>query len=289
MKSVGEREKYLKGIRGNQFRPRGLIWFCFNPRYRGSRVSGLPRWLQGIAVTVRNFRLFWKPSGIPMTYASGGLATKAVMSFLEDENFIRAYERMITASGFPNDPGLHFRIHQALWAASIAMKIDGDFVECGTGRGLTFTAVLESLSDWSESGRHLWLFDTFSPFHLDPKTGKNDAARGQHDRYAVSEESTQVNFSEWKNVHLVAGLLPESLSALPNDTKISFLHIDLNNAKSEASVVEKLWSRMSIGGVILLDDYATNNAQNSAMNDCFKAYGAQVLTSGAGQGIVIKH
>lgn len=289
MTPAEEREKYRKSARGNQFRPRGFMWFHFNPRHRGSRVSTLPRWLQGIAVTIRNLKLFWKPSSIPMTYASGGMATKAVLSFLEDKVFVRSYERMITASGFPNDPGLHFRVHQAMWAASIAAKIEGDFVECGTERGLTFSAVLESLTDWSNSGRHLWLFDTFSPFHLNPETGENDSARGQHDRYAVSEESTRNNFAEWKNVHLIVGLLPDSLTALPNNTKIAFLHVDLNNANSEVAVIEQLWPRISIGGVILLDDYATNHTQNSAMNECFEKYGVRILTSGAGQGVAIKH
>lgn len=38
--------------------------------------------------------------------------------------------------------------------------------------------------------------------------------------------------------------------------EISFLHIDMNNSVPEVYALERLYPLLSVGGVVLLDDYA---------------------------------
>jgi len=236
---------------------------------------------------IRNLRVFWKPRQLEFRYMADGYATKSQLAFLKDERFKRSYERMLLATGYPTDPGLHLRIHQALWAASIAKHLEGDFVECGTGRGMVFSAVLESLEDWSNLNKSLWLFDTFSPYHLDPVTGQPDKSLGVRDLYARDLEGTRANFSEWPRVNCVAGELPGTLNTAPIK-KIAFLHIDLNFATVEQDVLRRLWPLMTPGGIVLLDDYGQNEAQNRAMNEVAIELGVQILTTGSAQGIIVK-
>ena len=236
---------------------------------------------------VRNFRVFWKPKRLEFRYMADGCATKSELAFLNDENFMRSYDRMILATGYPTDPGLHFRIHQAVWAASVTKKIEGDFVECGTGRGMVFSAVLESIDDWPALDKTLWLFDTFSPYHLDPVTGRPDKSRGVRDLYARDLESTRENFSEWTRVKCVAGELPGTLEAVKL-ARIAFLHIDLNFASVEQEVLRRLWPLVTPGGIVLLDDYGQNPEQNQAMNEVARELGFQILTTGSAQGIIVK-
>ena len=50
---------------------------------------------------------------------------------------------MFVAMLLDNDPESYYRIHQAIWATSIAIGNEGDWVELGTGRGFTMSAVLK--------------------------------------------------------------------------------------------------------------------------------------------------
>jgi hypothetical protein len=218
---------------------------------------------------------------------SDGFATKSRLAFMSNPTFIRSYERMLFARGEPNDLGIHLRVHQALWAASVCKKLPGDFVECGTGRGLIFSAILESLDDWESLGKSAWLFDTFSPHYLNETTGLNDPNKPVSSNYAVDIETTRRNFETWSRVHLVEGVLPESIDTV--DLKsIAFLHLDLNFAAAEEKVLLKLWPRITSGGVVLLDDFGQTDAQNETHTRLAKQFGVEVLTTGSAQGIIIK-
>lgn len=60
-------------------------------------------------------------------------------------------------------------------------------------------------------------------------------------------------FSEFPNVKLVQGILPESLENQEIDV-ISYLSIETNNAQTKVGTVEIPWDKMIERGVILLDD-----------------------------------
>jgi len=282
-----ERAAYVARSRGDQFRPRGFYWRSFSVWHAGSRLRRLPIGLRQLGMLARNYTVFWKPRSLEFLYMSDGFATKSQLAFLEDEQFKRSYDRMLLSFVYPTDPGIHLRIHQAIWAAAIAKRLEGDFVECGTGRGMVFSAVLESLDDWASLDKTVWLFDTFSPYFLNPKTGKQDEAHGVRDIYAQSLESTRANFAEWPRVVCVDGELPATLETVPL-RKIAFLHIDLNFAKVEQDVLRRLWPQITPGGIVLLDDYGQNETQNRAMNEVARELGVQILTTGSAQGIIIK-
>jgi hypothetical protein len=215
------------------------------------------------------------------------MATAAIPSFLNRSEFVSAYFRMRVASRAVVDPGLQWRVHQAMWCAANCMKIDGDFVECGTGKGLMMSAVLDSLPNWNTSVKRLLLFDTFSPFGIDPSSGKNSEEYGVRGTYASNIEEVAQNFSEWQRVELIQGFLPETLPQGKIE-KIAFLHVDLNHAPAEVAVIRALWSNLQRGGVMLLDDYAQVQEQNDAMNQLAKELSFEILTTASGQGIVVK-
>jgi len=272
---------------GSQFVPLGWYWYSFKSRFAGPRIQSMPRLIRGPLFWIRNLRFYRLPRKIPFTYSADGMATLAIPSFLSQEDFQRSYFRLRMASREVVDPGLHWRAHQAIWCASHCMEVDGDFVECGTGRGLMMTAVLQSLPNWSEADKRMLLFDTFSPYGIDPLTGKNNKEQGVRGTYASSIDDVKQNFSEWEKVELIEGSLPESLTQV-RINKISFLHIDLNHAPVEVAVIHKLWPLIQKGGIMLLDDYAQVKDQNDAMNQLSKILQFQILTTASGQGIVIK-
>ena len=272
---------------GDQFRPKGWYWHAFGSRFAGSRILRLPTIVRAPIFLLRNFRFYRLPRRIPFTFDSDGMATAAIPSFLDRSEFVSAYFRMRVASRAVVDPGLQWRVHQAMWCAANCMNIEGDFVECGTGKGLMMSAVLDSLPNWNTSVKRLLLFDTFSPFGIDPSSGMNSVEHGLRGTYASNIEDVAENFSEWQRVELIEGFLPETLPQ-GNIEKIALLHIDLNHAPAEVAVVRALWPKIQRGGIMLLDDYAQVQQQNDAMNQLAKELLFEILTTASGQGIVIK-
>ncbi|MDU6669996.1 MAG: polysaccharide deacetylase, partial [Bradyrhizobium sp.] len=78
--------------------------------------------------------------------------------FMRDPRFVAAYKRAVQATVI--DHRYYWRVHVALWCASLALRLDGDFVECGVWKGLLSTAIA-SYYDWNKVGRKFFLFDTF--------------------------------------------------------------------------------------------------------------------------------
>jgi hypothetical protein len=74
--------------------------------------------------------------------------------FMRDTRFVAAYRRGIAAA--LSDEQAYWRVHVALWCASLAMGP----VERGVWRGLLTSAIMNYF-DWNACDRHFYLFDTF--------------------------------------------------------------------------------------------------------------------------------
>lgn len=270
-----------------QFGIRGFFIRPFFSLYVGDLIRKYPWWLRPLLVLVRNLKFYLLPRSIRWKYSADGLATEAIMSFMDESNFRRSYQRMRIASGAVVDPGLHWRVHQVMWVVHHCFELEGDFVECGTGRGLIMSAGLESLTTWNTVEKRLFLFDTFQPFGINPETGDNDSSRGIREKYADSVETVVENFSQWKNVEIVQGRIPESLPSADIE-KVAFLHIDLNHNVAECEALRFFWPKIVSGGIVLLDDYGHSPTQNEAMNSMAAEFGIKILTTGSGQGVILK-
>jgi hypothetical protein len=215
-----------------------------------------------------------------------GVFTRNIDGFMANPRFRRAYDRAVAAAGWDYD--IPWRIHQALWCSHIAQKVDGDFVEVGTGRGFIMSAVLADFNQWTGSGRHCHLFDTFKSASLGPGGEQLDTNRPSP-HYARSLADVERNFSEWPRVHLHAGDVFDTISSLQSE-KIAFLHVDLNYYAPEIHVLRFLWPRISMNGVVLLDDYANEGREEQfrAMNQLSEELDFDILSTPTGQGIILK-
>ena len=102
---------------------------------------------------------------------------------------------------------------------------------------------------------------------------------------------TVVNsFSEFPNVQVVQGKVPESLTPVKLE-KISYISIDMNNATAEIAAINFLWEKLVVGGIIILDDYAYGEefrAQKNAWDKFAITNVFAILTLPTGQGLIIK-
>ena len=93
-------------------------------------------------------------------YARDSLYTTNNDHFRDDPVFQAAYARGVEASRGV-DPQMEWRVHVALWAARNALRLPGDFVECGVNAGFMSSAIMQRL-DWRNVEKRFHLIDTFS-------------------------------------------------------------------------------------------------------------------------------
>jgi len=228
-------------------------------------------------------------------YARDSLFTFNNDHFRHDPVFQAAYARGVQAGGGV-DPQIEWRVHVALWAARNAVCVPGDFVECGVNSGFVSSAIMQRLN-WREVAKRFYLIDTFNGPLLTQysseevhrgrlRVAEEALARGA---YVTDLDRVRANYSEWPNVEIVQGAVPEVLSTL-RIRNVAFLHIDMNCAYPERAALEHFWDLLAPNAVVLLDDYAYfgNDSQAEAIDSAAESLGAAVLSLPTGQGMIVR-
>jgi hypothetical protein len=205
------------------------------------------------------------------------------MHFFKDEKFNLLMEELAKSDIYK---GMAWRVHFLLWAAEQALKVDGDFMECGVFRGFKSYFLLRYFEE-RLSKKTYFLCDTYegidlSQAHLSPITNIEHNKCNLH-AFIVSR------FSEFKNVDIVKGSVPNSLFN-KNIKKIAFLHLDMNSYMAEIGALDFLWDKISNGGVIILDDFGlySHKAQMEKELPWFQNKGHKILEFPTGQAMIIK-
>jgi len=226
-------------------------------------------------------------------YCQDGLVSFHNHDFMDDPFFQRAYQRGIITD---HDYEWHWRVHIGLWASYSASKLDGDFVECGVNWGFLSSAIMEYLN-WDSLGKTFYLLDTFYGLderYISDEEAKAGALKRSEKRlgtgfYVNSIEPVRINFSQWQNVCIIPGPIPETLH-LVKTKKIAYLHLDMNCSVPEVAAFNFFWSRLVPGAFILLDDYAYRGCQSQklAMDAAVEAKKLKIASLPTGQGLLIK-
>lgn len=179
-----------------------------------------------------------------------------------------------------------------IWALLNALKyaasnnIEGDCVECGVWRGGNLILMRKYL-DKIGSSRKVYGYDTFEgmsePTEVDVDLYGNKASekmKGQakHEKLSnihafagfdsVSRNLNQVNAHQ--GVILVKGKVEDSLLVEENiPDKISILRLDTDWYESTKIELERLYPKLSTGGVLIIDDYGHYKGAKKAVDEYF--------------------
>jgi Macrocin-O-methyltransferase (TylF) len=222
------------------------------------------------------------------TYNEDFLMTTHNADFQRNPRFVAAYERGIEAVG--GDYRFRWRVHVGLWAASSAIRLPGDFVECGVNRGFMSSAIMHYL-DWNRRDRRFFLLDTFKGLDGDLLTdeerrlGKTE----NFNNYTECFAEVQANFTEFENVVLIRGSVPSTLPQADTDA-VAYLHIDMNCVAPEVAAINYFWDRLVPGAIVLLDDYGSPGyePQKDGMDSFASERDVEVLSLPTGQGMLVK-
>jgi hypothetical protein len=159
--------------------------------------------------------------------------------------------------------------------------VRGEIVEFGIFKGNSFFRWIK-FRDLLEqtSSRKIIGFDIFGDFpeaNFEEDKLKRDAfveetKGGKSISYdEINELLIKQNLQ--KNVDIVKGDILKTLDKYIDDNphlKISLLHIDVDLYEPSKVILEKLYSKVTKGGIVVLDDYGAFAGTNKAVDDFFK-------------------
>ena len=222
-------------------------------------------------------------------YNQDGLSTEHNCDFMDNQRFISAFNRGMQAQGeiLP----IHWRIHVVTWVANTVKLLNGDFVECGVNKGMFSSSAMDYI-DWNCLNKHFFLFDTFKG--VDPKYLTEAEKNGRimnisNIQFLECFEQTKNNFREFKNIHLIRGSVPETLTNVEIEN-VCYLSLDMNCAIPEVAAAEYFWPKMVSGAIALLDDYTYvgYEEQHKAFDKFAYQKNITILSLPTGQGLYIK-
>ena len=159
--------------------------------------------------------------------------------------------------------------------------IRGEIVEFGIFKGNSFFRWIK-FRDLLEqtSSRKIIGFDIFGDFpeanFEDDKLKRDAFVKETKGGKSISYDEITTLLSKQnlqKNVEIIKGDILKTLDKYLDDNphlKISLLHIDVDLYEPTKVILEKLYNRVTKGGIIVLDDYGAFAGTNKAVDDFFK-------------------
>jgi O-methyltransferase len=158
----------------------------------------------------------------------------------------------------------------------IADNVPGDLVETGVWRGGSCILMRGILKAYGVTDRTVWLCDSFEGL---PKSTHKEDLHWDFEQYrelAVSIDQVKDNFRKYEllddQVKFVKGWFKDSLPGAPIGP-ISLLRLDGDLYESTWDAIDALYPKLSVGGYILIDDYASIDSCEKAVTDYRNKHG----------------
>jgi O-methyltransferase len=144
----------------------------------------------------------------------------------------------------------------------ITKRIPGDLIETGVWRGGATIFMRAVLKAYGDTDRTVWVADSFQGLPK-PDSKRYPADKGDRlwtfPELAVSVEEVKQNFVRYdlldSQVRFLVGWFRDTLPDAPID-RLAILRLDSDMYESTTDVLRYLYPRVSVGGYVIVDDYA---------------------------------
>jgi len=217
-------------------------------------------------------------------------------------NFLDLYNQSarITDTGNNyNSKTAYKRLIKALFLCKYfiyASKLEGSIVECGVLRG--FSSYLLILLNQQIKLRTLeksfYLIDSFEGLsEILPQDKPTEANTYQHKRGDLKAifENVKDLFSNFKNVKILKGWIPQVFSSIDSSEKYCFVHLDVDLYQPTTDSLDYFFDKVISGGIIITDDYSSEffPGTRKAWNDFVKNRNIKdSIGLPSGQAVIIK-
>lgn len=155
----------------------------------------------------------------------------------------------------------------------LARNVPGDLMETGIWRGGGVILMRAVLQAYEVTDRVVWAADSFCGLPP-PNVEKFPADEGDphhtFDYLRVPLETVKANFRKFglldDQVRFIQGFFSESLPNAPVE-KLALLRLDGDMYEATYVALENLYSKLSTGGIVILDDYGVLPRSAKAVDD----------------------
>jgi O-methyltransferase len=167
-----------------------------------------------------------------------------------DKDFIKVFEKI------KGHTLVDIYRNYELWdlVSQIPNQIEGDLLEVGVWRGGT-AGVMASKLNAVAPGKKIFLADTFTGV---VKATDADSQYNGGEHADTSEQTVKDLLSRdlgLNNFELLKGIFPEDTGSRISDRKFCLCHVDVDVYLSTKDIVEWIWPRLAVGGMIIYDDF----------------------------------
>ena len=163
--------------------------------------------------------------------------------WLTDEQFCSLYERIRGHTLVDR-----VRCYALYELAAQTRKVPGDILEVGVWRGGTIAILARTAPE-----KIVYAADTFrGVVKASDWEHYKDGAHADTSRNVVLDLLEEVAA---KNCVILEGIFPEDTGGEVSEEVFSLVHIDVDVYRSARDVFEFVWERVSVGGVVVFDDY----------------------------------
>ncbi len=202
--------------------------------------------------------------------------------WLDDREFRENYKKL--SPGNPYSADRKFTLREF---TRLVKEVPGAMAECGCYEGASAWFMANELPEVP-----LYLFDSFEglsePDDKDKTIPEIDFSWKSGDLTSL-EEKTMQTLRNFPNIFLFKGWIPERFSEV-SDEMFRLVHIDVDLYQPTKDSLDFFYTRMSAGGVIVLDDYGSTICPGAykAVNEFMHNKKEYVLNLPTGQGAIIK-
>jgi O-methyltransferase len=197
--------------------------------------------------------------------------------WLDDTDFLRVFATVAEHSLVDI-----YRCYE-LWMLA-AQARDGDILEVGVWRGGT-GAILAARA----SAATVFLCDTFTGV---VHASEHDAVYrgGEHADTSVELVLQLLQQLKLTNAVVLKGIFPEETGVALDERRFALCHVDVDAYESARRIIDWVWPRLNVGGVLVFDDYGflTCNGITNLVNERFGQPGALLIHNLNGHALVVK-
>ena len=172
-------------------------------------------------------------------------------------------------------------------------NIPGDIVECGVWKGGSMMVSALTLLKMNNSNRTLYLYDTYEG--MNKPTEKDIRIHDNKPALNIWEKSQEKDFNTWDfapltevktnlysikypkdNIKFIRGKVEDTIPNIIPD-EISLLRLDTDLYESTYHELIHLYPRLSLNGVLIIDDYGYWKGQKEATDKYFKENNIKIL------------
>ncbi len=202
----------------------------------------------------------------------------------EDSSFSEAYEKMRFHSLVDI-----LRCYELWSLVEQSAKLEGALIEVGVYRGGTGALIAERARLCGITDT-VYLCDTFKGVvKANAKDSRYVGGEFEDTSRERVEELVKGRF-QLDNVRILEGIFPEDTAGLIEDGKFRFCHVDVDVYTSAKDIVEWIWDKLEIGGIIVFDDYgnAGTDGITKYVNEMRQTDGLVITYNLNSQAVMIK-